>query len=177
VATAVLCAAFDGATDAAIGRLRDQVEAAGHRVRRAHRPHFTLTAARVDDPNEVVAVAQEVAARHRRIPLTIAALGSFGSGVLFVAPDESPALRDLQRDAYEVMRSHWPPAFGAQTVPETWVAHCTLATRLPSSGLRALAQSPFEPLAATVEALAVILVGGSGDVARIPMAADPDRAE
>ncbi len=36
--TLVVCAAFDAATDAAIEQLRDRVTAAGHRVRRAHRP-------------------------------------------------------------------------------------------------------------------------------------------
>jgi 2'-5' RNA ligase len=176
VATAVVCAAFDPLADAAIDRLRDQVEAAGHPVRRAHRPHLTLTAARVDDPDEVVTVAAEVAARHQPITLTMAALSSFGSGVLFVAPHDSPALRSLQRDAYDTMRAHWPPAFGARTAPHDWVAHCTLATRLPASAVRTLPDMPFEPFAATVDAGAVILVGGRGDVARIPLAPESDRA-
>jgi 2'-5' RNA ligase len=170
VPTAVVCAAFDPAADAAVEGLRDRVEAAGHRVRRAHRPHFTLTAARVDDVGAVVAGAAEVAARHAPVPLTMTGLGSFPSGVLFVAPNDSQPLSDLQRDAYETLRRHWPPAFGPQSAPGQWVPHCTLATRLPRPALRDLRREPVPPFAATVDALVVIVVGGRGDVARLPLA-------
>jgi 2'-5' RNA ligase len=170
--TVVLCAAFDAVADAAIDRLRDQVEAAGHPTRRTHRPHFTLSAARLADADEAVAVAAEVAARHAPIPLTMAAFGSFASGVLFVAPDESVALRALHRDVHETMRGHWAPAFGPQSAPDRWIAHCTLATRLSRSELRTLRRSPFEPFRATVDALAVIVVGDRGDLAHIPLAAE-----
>jgi 2'-5' RNA ligase len=170
VPTAVLCAAFDAAADAALDRLRDQVEAAGHRVRRAHRPHVTLTAARVDQLDEVIDVAAAVAARHAPIPLTMATLDSFGSGVLFVAPTDSAALRTLQRDAHRTMAARRPPAFGPQSEPDRWVAHCTLATRLDRAQVRDLRRAPFEPFAATVDAIAVIVVGGHGDIARVPLA-------
>jgi 2'-5' RNA ligase len=171
--TVVVCAAFDTETDAAIERLRDRVAAAGHRVRRAHRPHFTLSAARVADEDEVLVIAAEVAARHAPIPLTMRGLGSFPSGVLFVAPEDSTALRALQRDAHETMRRHWPPAFGPQSSPDRWIAHCTLATRLGRPDLRTLRQSRFDPFPAMVDAVAVIAVGGTGDLARYLLAATP----
>lgn len=168
--TLVVCAAFDAATDAALETLRDRVAAAGHRVRRAHRPHLTLTAARTDDADDVAAVVAGVAARHRPIPLTMRGLGGFPSGVLFVAPDGSAALRDLQRDAHDTASRRWRPAFGRQSAPEEWVAHCTLATRLRPSDLRALRETPFDPFPATVDALTVIAVGGSGDLAQFSLA-------
>jgi 2'-5' RNA ligase len=168
----VVCAAFDAVTDARIDSLRDAVEAAGHRVRRAHRPHLTLSAARMDEPDEVVALASEVAARHATVRVTMTGLGTFPSGVLFVAPDDSPGLRSLQRDAYDSMRAHWPPAFGGQTAPGEWIPHCTLATRLTRRELHELRTRPFDPFVAVVDAIAVIAVGGSGDLARIPLAAE-----
>jgi 2'-5' RNA ligase len=169
--TVVVCAAFDPATDAAIERLRDRIAAAGHRVRRAHRPHLTLSAARVDDIEPVVRLAESIAAAHPPISITMAGVRSFASGVLFVAPENSTALRELQCDAYETMSAHWPPAFGPQSEPQEWVPHCTLATRLAGPVRSALQQLAFEPFPATVEALAVILVGGRGDVAHLPLAA------
>ena len=164
--TLVVCAAFDPITDAAIEALRDRVAAAGHRVRRAHRPHLTLTAARTPDVDDLAVLVAEVAARHAPIQLTMGALGSFPSGVLFVATDDSAALRKLQRDAYDTVGERWRPAFGAQSAPDDWVAHCTLATRLPRPALRTLRDMPFDPFPATVDALSLIAVGGSGDLAR-----------
>jgi 2'-5' RNA ligase len=167
--TLVVCAAFDPATDAGIETLRDRVAAAGHRVRRAHRPRLTLTAARTADAEDLAALVAEVAGRHAPIPLGMRGFGSFPSGVLFVETDESSALRELQRDAYETLRQRWAPAFGWQSAPGEWVAHCTLATRLPRPDLRALREAPFDPFPVTVDALAIIAVGGSGDLARLPL--------
>lgn len=166
---AVVCAAFDPVADAAVERVREQVEQAGQRVRRGHRPHFTLTAARVDDPDEVIVATAALAARHGPIDVTMDRMDSFASGVLFVGAAESVALRELQRDAYETMSERWPPAFGEQSAPGAWIPHCTLATRLWRRDLRALCDLPFARFPATVDALAVILVGGRGDVARLPL--------
>jgi 2'-5' RNA ligase len=171
--TLVVCAAFDAATEAAIERLRDRVAAAGHRVRRAHRPHLTLTAARMADADDLAAVVAEVAARHAPIPIAMLGFGSFPSGVLFVATGESSPLRELQRDAYDTLARRWPPAFGPQSAPDDWVAHCTLATRVPRPALRALRAAPFDPFPAVVAELTVIAVGGSGDLARFPLAGSP----
>jgi 2'-5' RNA ligase len=167
---AVVCAAFDAAADAVIEELRARIEAAGPRVRRAHRPHLTLAAARVADVDEVVARAAGVAARHRPIRLTMTELGSFPSGVVFVGPEPSEALRGLQRDAYETLvTAGLAPAFGEQSDPARWVAHCTLATRVPPGVRDRLLGQGLQPFGATVEALAVILVGGHGDVAQLPL--------
>ncbi|MFN2562743.1 MAG: 2'-5' RNA ligase family protein [Jatrophihabitans sp.] len=171
--TLVVCAAFDAATDAAVETLRERVAAAGHGVRRAHRPHLTLTAARTDDADDLAAVVAEVAARHAPVPLTMRGFGGFPSGVLYVATDESPPLRELQHDVYDTLARKWLPAFGAQSAPGDWVAHCTLATRLPRPSLRALRDAPFDPFPATADALTVIAVSGTGDLARFPLAGPP----
>jgi 2'-5' RNA ligase len=166
VPTAVVVAAFDPAADAVIEQLRDRMAADGLAVRRAHRPHVTLAAARVDDPVDVVAAAGTVAARHSAAQLTITALDAFPRGVLWLRPAPSTALADLQRDAHDTLAARWPPAFGNRP----WTAHCTLAARVPPAALTRWRSTPIEPFAATIEALAVILVGGRGDVAHLPIA-------
>jgi 2'-5' RNA ligase len=169
VTTAVVCAAFDAAGDEQVERLRRLVEREGLRVRRAHRPHLTLAAARVADPAAVVTRAGEIAARHAPFTLTSTGLASFEAGVLFVAITATDALQALQHDAHTTLAGHWPPAFGARSEPDGWLAHCTLATRVPPPALRRLTARPVEGFRLTVDALAVIAVGGQGDIAHLPL--------
>jgi 2'-5' RNA ligase len=146
-----------------------------------HRPHFTLSAARVPRGTEldrVCEVAAEVARSHAPIPLALTEVGRFGrAGALWLGPAPSHGLPDLHRDVYRSLKhAGWPPAFGERSAPNLWVPHCTLATRVPKPRLRELqelVESRYEPIRATVDALAVILVGGRGDVARFPLSSGP----
>jgi 2'-5' RNA ligase len=176
VVTAVLCAAFDTASDEAVYAVREVVRAAGIALpdRPPHRPHFSLAAARVARGAEldaVAAVAADVARRHAPIGLRLDDVGRFGrAGVVWLGPRVTPAaLAELQRDAdASLQASGWPRAFGQRSEPGEWVPHCTLATRIPKPTLRAVQQAvaaSYEPIAVTVDALAVILVGGRGDTA------------
>jgi 2'-5' RNA ligase len=178
--TAVLCAAFDEATDAAVFTVREVVRAAGIRLpeRPPHRPHFSLAAARVArgaELDEVIAVGREVAARHVPIEFSLANVGRFGrAGVIWLGPATLPAaLRALQRDADMALQdAGWDRAFGDRSAPGQWVAHCTLATRVPKPQLRAVQESvraSYRPIDARIDALAVILVGGRGDTAHLPL--------
>lgn len=167
--TAVVCAAFDAPSDDRIERRRDLVEREGLRVRRAHRPHLTLSAARVDSVAAVIDAVHEAAQRHRAIHLTATGFGSFDPGVLFVEVAPSAAMRALQRDVHTVLASSWPPAFGPRSAPDRWIAHCTLATRVPPLVRDRLLAEPFEQFPIVVDALAVIAVGGSGDLALVPL--------
>ena len=176
--TAVVCAAFDPATDEAILAVREIVRTAGVRLpdRPPHRPHFSLGAARVPrvDLPRVVEVARAVAALHGPVPLRLGEVGRFGrAGVVWLGPSPSAQLQTLQRDVDAALQSDgWPRAFGERSDPVQWIAHCTLATRVPKPLLRkvqAEVQRSYRPIAATVDALATILVGGSGDVAHAPL--------
>lgn len=179
--TAVICAAFDQATDAAVYAVRDVVRSAGVALpeRPPHRPHFSLTAARVRRGAEldaVVQVTREIAGRHVPIAVPFDEVGRFGrAGVVWLGPaTPPPALRGLQRDAHIALQAAgWPPAFGERSAPAQWVAHCTLATRVPKPQLRvvqATVRGSYRPIDARIEALAVILVGGRGDSAYLPFA-------
>lgn len=180
--TAVVCAAFDEATDQAIYTVRELVRHAGISTlpeRPPHRPHFSLSAARVErgaELDRVADVAAEVAALHQPIPIVLTEVGRFGrAGALWLGPAPTRELAALQRAVYRALKhSGWPPAFGERSAPRLWVAHCTLATRVPKPQLRdvqtAVADG-FQPIRGTVDALVTILVGGRGDVARAPLAA------
>lgn len=176
--TAVVCAAFDAATDEQIHAVREVVRAHGVAVpdRPTHRPHLTLSAARVPvgGVDAVVEVAAEVAARHAPVAVVLAEVGMFGrAGVLWLGPSPHPALDALQRDVHDsLVRAGFPAAFGERSTPPRWVAHCTLARRIPPAALRRVHRAVVEkyvPISATVEALATILVGGRGDVAHVPL--------
>lgn len=173
--TAVVCAAFDAATDEAVYAVRDRVRAAGVPLpeRPPHRPHFSLAAARVapgPELDRMTGLAAELAREHQPFPLLLHQVGRFGrAGALWLGPADSPALARLQRDVYRALtHAGWPPAFGERSAPRLWVAHCTLATRVPKPQLRRVQTeiaTGYVPIRGTIEALATILVGGRGDVA------------
>lgn len=175
--TAVVCAAFDAAVDEAVYALRDVVRDAGVPLppRPPHRPHFSISAARVpkDELDGVVAAAAEVAGRHAPVPIVLTEVGRFGrAGALWLGPAPNRGLPSLQRDVYRTMKQAWPPAFGERSAPKLWVPHLTLATRVAKPLLRDVqraVQEQYRPIRGTVDALAVILVGGRGDVAHLPL--------
>jgi 2'-5' RNA ligase len=179
VITAVVCAAFDRATDEAILATREVVRAAGIRLpdQPPHRPHFSLAAARVprEELPRVLEVAFGVAAQHRPFPVRLDEVGRFGrAGVVWLGPSaRSGVLARLQRDVDAALQAAgWPRAFGERSDPTQWVAHCTLATRVPKPQLRnvqAAVRERYAPIAARVDALATILVGGRGDVGHAPL--------
>jgi 2'-5' RNA ligase len=171
--TAVVCAAFDQVTDEAILAVRELVRAAGVPLppQPPHRPHLTLAAARTarERLGDIVTVAASVASRHCAVPIVLDQVGRFGrAGALWLGPTASPALTALQRDAEESLRAAgWPPAFGHRSDPDQWVPHCTLATRLAKPQLRAIQatlREEYRAIDGSISALAVILVGGRGDV-------------
>jgi len=173
--TAVVCAAFDAATDEAIYAVREHVREAGIALpqRPPHRPHFSLSAAGVpsEELDAVLAVAASVAARHDPIVVRLTEVGRFGrAGVVWLGPARNPALTDLQRDVHDALRAQWPPAFGERSAPRNWVAHCSLATRVSTPKLRdvqAALAGVYEPITGSIDALATILVGGRGDVGHV----------
>jgi len=177
--TAVVCTAFDPAADVAVYAVREWLRSAGVPLppRPPHRPHFTLSAARVPrgpELDRVGEVAATVAARHAPIPVTLTEVGRFGrAGALWLGPAPSPELTALQRDVHRTLEdAGWPPAFGERSAPPDWVPHCTLATRVAKPRLRELQEvvaARYEPIHATVDALAVILVGGRGDIRHLPL--------
>jgi 2'-5' RNA ligase len=177
--TAVVCTAFDAAADEAVYAVREVLREAGVPLpdRPPHRPHFSLAAARVQrgaELDRVCEVAAEVAARRAPVPLVLSEVGRFGrAGALWLGPAPTRGLPALQRDVYRSLKhAGWPSAFGERSAPNLWVPHCTLATRVAKPRLRELQEllaGRYDTIRATVDALAVILVGGRGDVAHFPL--------
>jgi 2'-5' RNA ligase len=181
VVTAVVCAAFDPATDAAVYAVRDLVRAAGVDLPPLppHRPHLSLAAARLDPGAELqrlLAVAGTAATKHAPVPIALTDVGRFGrAGALWLGPAPNGALAALQRDVHRALEiAGWQPAFGERSAPAQWVPHCTLATRVAKPLLRQLQaqiQARYQPIHGSVDALATILVGGLGDVGHVPLGA------
>jgi 2'-5' RNA ligase len=182
--TAVVCTAFDPATDEQIYRVREQVRAAGVTLpeRPPHRPHFSLAAARVTRDaglDRVVETAAQLADSQVPLEVTLDEVGRFGrAGVVWLGPSRrAQPLATLQREVDAALRAQgWPRAFGERSDPAQWVAHCTLATRLPKPQLRevqAAVRIGYSPIRARIDALAVILVGGRGDIAHLPLSVPP----
>lgn len=176
--TAVVCAAFDAATDAAILATRDVVRAAGVRLAEppAHRPHITLAAARIERAElpRVLDIAGAVAARHQPFTIRLAEVGRFtAAGAIWLGPGAEPRLARLQVDVDAALRADgWPRGFGERSDPQHWVAHCTLATRVREPALRrvqAAVRASYQPIEARVDALATILVGGRGDAGHLAL--------
>jgi 2'-5' RNA ligase len=174
--TAVVCAAFDSATDAAVLAIRNRARELGVHVSEnpAHRPHLTLAAGVTpqDGLTRLLDVVNGIAARHAAFPVRLQEIGQFARpGVLWLGPAPDRALADLQRDVYRTLkRSGWAPAF-AETQPRRWIAHCTLATRVPRPLLRSVREALLDEVSVVhgeVTALATILVGGRGDVGYAP---------
>jgi 2'-5' RNA ligase len=172
VVTAVVCAAFDAATDAEVLAIREAVRAYGVRLAEspAHRPHLTLSAARLidDELPRFLEVVAEIATRYDALPIRLTEVGQFArTGVLWLGPERDRALPDLQRDVYKTLkRNGWPSAF-AESAPYRWTPHCTLATRVPRPLLRSVRESLLDEatvIDGSVVGLATILVGGRGDV-------------
>ena len=176
--TAVVCAAFDTAVDDAVYALRDVVRDAGIPLppRPPHRPHFSLSAARVpkDSVDEVVAVAADIVVRHEPVPIVLTEVGRFGrAGALWLGPAPNRGLPALHKDAFRSLKRVWPPAWGERSAPNLWVPHLTLATRVAKPLLRDVQRTieqEYQPIRGTIDALAVILVGGRGDIAHLPLA-------
>ncbi len=170
-----MCAAFDPDAEAALLRHVSRLQVAGVPVAAPprNRPHITLAAARTTpgDLDRVVTTARQAAGR-RPFPVRLDHLGVFpGGGVLWLGPRPSSALAALQRDAdAALLAAGWGRAFGAQSDPQSWTAHCTLATRLRPDDLakavRDVARG-FREITARVERLVVIVVGGS-EIAVVP---------
>jgi 2'-5' RNA ligase superfamily protein len=105
-------------------------------------------------------------------------VGRFGrAGALWLGPAACAELAALHRDAYRSLeQAGWAPAFGEHSAPALWVAHCTLATRVPKPQLRRVqdvVRAAYQPISGRVDAVATIRVGGSGDVAHAPLAEGP----
>lgn len=174
-----MCAAFDPATDEAIFAVRERVREAGITLppRPPHRPHFSMSAARVQrgpELDRVVEVAADVAGSFAPVPIILTEVGRFGrAGALWLGPAPTRELPALQRAVHRGLKqAGWPPAFGDRSAPRLWVPHCTLATRVPKPQLReiqAAISATYRPIRGVVDALAVILVGGRGDIAHLAL--------
>ncbi|WP_432492606.1 2'-5' RNA ligase family protein [Kineococcus auxinigenes] len=167
--TLVVCAAFDAGLEESLAAVRRSLRAAGVRAPAVprHRPHLTVLGAGCP-PEGTAAFTSSVAAAAAAlppVPVVLDEAGTFGRGaVLWAGCREAGALRDWHADAVEALTAHGLRNGFATSAPGRWVPHCTLARRVRAAPALA-ALEPLLPLAGRVEALAVVEVGGTGDLA------------
>lgn len=174
--TVVVCAGFDPGLDAAVLSRVTALRAAGLRVSvPRHPPHLTLGAADVP-PSALDEIRVLIAALAERVPpfdVRLDYLGAFPGGILWLGPQPSAELSGLQTalDVALLDAGH-PRAFGAQSDPRHWVAHCTLARRLSpavlGNAVTRLAAGLW-PLRGKVERLLTILLRHPGSGESIPL--------
>lgn len=127
---------FDPDTEAAIRHLWADLAGAGIPSQApASRPHVTLAVAERIDP-DVDALLAPVA---RRLPLT-ATIGApvlFGRANVVFARLVVPTgeLLALHAEVHRVCRPHLQPAAMANSLPDQWTAHVTLARRVGGAQL------------------------------------------
>ena len=171
--TLVVCAAFDPALDGALARVRQDLRAAGVRAPAAprHRDHLTLLGAACP-PAGTAAFTAAVAAAAAALPAVGVVLdeaGTFGRGaVLWAGCRQDGALRAWHADVVEALAAQGLGNAFATSAPGRWVPHCTLARRVRAAQAVPALQGLL-PVAGRVQALAVVEVGGTGDLALAPL--------
>ncbi|NAZ86663.1 2'-5' RNA ligase family protein [Kineococcus indalonis] len=171
--TLVVCAAFDEALDAALASVRAGLRAGGVRAPAAprHRAHLTLAGAPCP-PAGTAAFTAAVATAAEGLPAVGVVLdeaGAFGRGaVLWAGPRRVEALRAWHADVAAALAGAGLVNAFATSEPGRWVPHCTLARRVrPAQAVPAL--QALLPVAGRAVALAVVEVGGAGDLALAPL--------
>ncbi|WP_432563803.1 2'-5' RNA ligase family protein [Kineococcus sp. SYSU DK003] len=163
--TYVVCAAFDPDLDARVLALQQALRDAGvHVAPPRHRPHLTL-AGSARPLDELLDAVRQTPVAAQGVHLDEA--GEFRRGAVLWAGTDDAALSDWHRNVLQDVPNEFPNAG-----PGQWRAHCTLARRVPQQ-LRTTALDVVRaalPLTGRIEALAVVQVGGSGDLAlhRLP---------
>lgn len=172
----MVCAGFDPHLDAAVLRQATALREAGLRIAVSrHPPHLTLGAVTVATPDleQVRALVAGLAQRQRPFGVRLDHFGAFPGGVLWLGPQPSAALSALQFAVDGgLQEAGHARAFGAQSDPAQWVAHCTLARRLAPNALGravALVAEGFRPAAGRVERLLIIRLGSGAAAEVLPL--------
>lgn len=159
----MICAGFDPGLTAAVLSQVASLRTAGLRVAGLrHPPHLTLSAASVPLPGlaEIRSLIAGLAERMPPFDVRLDHLGIFPGGTVWLGPQPSAELSGLQAalDAALCDAGH-DRAFGVQSDPRHWVAHCTLVRRLPPAMLGAAVArlaAGFQPLRGRAERVLTI---------------------
>ncbi|TLS36425.1 2'-5' RNA ligase family protein [Pseudalkalibacillus caeni] len=100
------------------------------------RPHLTIADYENINKTEFTSLLRRFYSEKAKIPLSINGLGSFlNTGTLFVSPTFTNTLRAFHTGHHEAFRQfHDDP--GSLYVPDKWIPHCTIASRLNQQQLK-----------------------------------------
>ena len=172
--TLVVCAAFDAGLDAGFAALLERLRRTGTRVPAVprHRPHLTLLGLPCpeEETGTVLAAVERVAAALPPVPVTLDVAGSFrGGAVLWAGPSRVADLAAWHGEVVARAAAHGVRNTLATARPGRWAPHCTLARRVRDVPAAVRAVEAGLPVAGRAEALAVLEVGGTGDLAHVAL--------
>ena len=137
----------------------DRVGIPSRMLHAGYRPHVSLAVAvAVRDPESLV---RALVPRVSRLPLRFMEIGVFRNpGVLYLAPEPSPDLREAHVDAFRIVEPY-ASAMSELYAPRNWVPHCTMSFGLDSHQLDAATTvcAQLLPLAAKVSSVGITDVG------------------
>jgi len=127
---------FDEQTEAAVRSAWANLAAQGcDTSRNGVAPHVTLAIASAFDESSLGPKLAAFTATHPPLPVTFGSVESFPSGVLYLAPIATPALKAIHRDFHARFRPFPSARNSHYYTPGQWVPHCTLAMSVPATGL------------------------------------------
>ena len=91
------------------------------------RPHITLAVAEMVDEAAIAPRLAAFAAAQRPVPVRLAYVATFPSGVVYLAPLPTPALLDLHQAFHAAVPDLPPAAISHYYKPGAWTPHCTVA--------------------------------------------------
>ncbi|NAZ76887.1 2'-5' RNA ligase family protein [Kineococcus sp. T13] len=169
--TRVVCAAFDADLDAGLAAVAGDLRAGGVRVPPPrHRPHLTLAGSDLP-PEQVLAAVRAAAADLAGTAVHLDEAGTFRRGAVLWVGTGAPGLLAWHADVLAALAGAGLANAFPNAAPGRWRPHCTLARRVRPGSVAAAVEvvRAALPLSGRVRALAVLEVGGSGDLGLVPL--------
>ncbi len=98
-------------------------------------PHITLGAfhALKNDESKLILMVEEFSKKQKASIIQFKEIGNFKKKVLFLKPEKNAFLSQINSELHLLMLSEFEKAENGYYLPENWLPHTTLATRLNKS--------------------------------------------
>lgn len=95
-------------------------------------PHITLGAfhASKNDESKLISIVEEFSKNQKTGAIQFKEIGNFKKKVLFLKPEKNAFLSQINSELHLLMLSEFEKAENGYYLPENWLPHTTLATRL-----------------------------------------------
>ena len=123
-------------------------------------PHITIGAFRAarEEEAKLLQLVEDFAQRQKAGTVQFSGVGNFNGKVLFLKPEKNLFLSEINNALHNLLLPEFEKAENGYYLPDIWVPHTTLATRLNQSQFSAaekIAKQITLPLEATIDEIAV----------------------